>query len=100
MSLHIAFCHIAVSHKIEHAGEDEFDLEALEEAKIRKLKMLASLKIIRKAQMIDNAGKIYKASPKNIITSFRTRVPTITTMEAYLNQNINSLYIYYICIYV
>ena len=57
MSLHIAFCHIAVSHKIEHAGEDEFDLEALEEAKIRKLKMLASLKIIRKAQMIDDAGR-------------------------------------------
>ena len=58
LSLHIAFCHIAVSHKIEHAGEDEFDLEALEEAKIRKLKMLASLKIIRKAQMIDDAGRL------------------------------------------
>ena len=64
LSLHIAFCHIAVSHKLEHAGEDEFDIEALEEAKIRKLKMLASLKIIRKAQMIDNAGKVKKDVPE------------------------------------
>ena len=51
-------------------GEDEFDLEALEEAKIRKLKMLASLKVIRKAQMMDNTGK--KKKPEKYRTSSRT----------------------------
>ena len=56
LSLHISFCHIAVSHKLEHIarGEDEFDQEKMDAAKIRKLKLLTSLKIIRKAEIVDN----------------------------------------------
>ena len=56
LSLHISFCHIAVSHKLEHIvrGEDEFDQEKMDAAKIRKLKLLTSLKIIRKAELVSN----------------------------------------------
>ena len=56
LSLHILFCHIAVSHKLEHIArdEDEFDQDKMDAARIRKLKLLTSLKIIRKAEWVDN----------------------------------------------